>query len=55
MGGVGRRVSIPILVSALLLLALAAWAAPLNAGPPMLASVTNPLAGCPPDEAVGLR
>ena len=44
-----RRVSIPVLVGALLLLAPVGWAAPLNAGPPILASGTNPLAACPPD------
>jgi hypothetical protein len=44
-----RRFSTPVLVGAVLLLASTAHAAPLNAGPPVLASVTNPLAGCPPD------
>ncbi len=44
-----HRFSIPILLGALLLLAPGAQAAPLSAGPPILASATNPLAGCPPD------
>jgi hypothetical protein len=48
-GGVVRGISVPILVGALLLFAPVAQAAPLNAGPPILASGTNPLAGCPPD------
>ena len=44
------RISIAILAGALLSLATAAAeAAPLNAGPPIEASATNPLAGCPPD------
>jgi hypothetical protein len=43
------RISIPILVGALLLLAPVGRADPLNAGPPILASGTNPLAACPPD------
>jgi hypothetical protein len=50
-GGVVRRISIPILVGAVLLVAPVAQAAPLNAGPPILASGTNPLAGCPPDSS----
>jgi hypothetical protein len=49
MEGVVRRISIPILVGALLLLAPVAWADPLDAGPPILASGENPLADCPPD------
>ena len=49
MGGVVHRFSIPILLGALFLLAPGALAAPLSAGPPILASATNPLAGCPPD------
>ena len=44
-----RRVSIPILVGAVLLLAPGAQAAPLSAGLPIEASATNPLAACPPD------
>jgi hypothetical protein len=40
---------IPILVGALLMLGSTAQAAPLSAGPPILASGTNPLAACPPD------
>ncbi len=43
------RIPIPILAAAVLLLAPAAHAAPLNASPPILASAANPLAGCPPD------
>ena len=38
-----------VLMGVLLLLASNAQAAPLNAGPPILTSATNPLAGCPPD------
>ena len=46
------RISIAILAGALFSLATAAAeAAPLNAGPPIEASATNPLAGCPPDGA----
>ena len=44
-----RRISIPVLVGAVLLLAPAAQAVPLSAGPPILASATNPLVSCPPD------
>ncbi|MGH2714385.1 MAG: hypothetical protein ACRDM7_10965 [Thermoleophilaceae bacterium] len=43
------RISVPILLGALLVLAPAAQAQPLNAGPPILASASNPLAACPPD------
>jgi hypothetical protein len=43
------RISVPILMGALLMLAPAAQATPLAAGPPILASGGNPLAGCPPD------
>jgi hypothetical protein len=44
-----RRSAISVFVGALLTLAPAAHAAPLNAGSPILASATNPLAACPPD------
>jgi hypothetical protein len=44
-----RRIPIPLIAAALVMLASATQAAPLNAGPPILASGTNPLAACPPD------
>jgi hypothetical protein len=43
------RVLISILVGALLVLVPSVEAAPLDAGPPVLASGTNPLAACAPD------
>ena len=46
----GRSVRLLMVsVGAIALLATAAQAAPLNAGPPVEVSTTNPLAGCPPD------
>jgi hypothetical protein len=44
-----RRISIVFLVTGLSTLGAAAQATPLDAGPPILASGTNPLAACPPD------
>jgi hypothetical protein len=43
------RVPISVLLLSVVLLIPSAQAAPLNAGPPILTSATNPLAGCPPD------
>ena len=46
----GRSVRLLMVsLGATALLATAAQAAPLNAGPPVEVSTTNPLAGCPPD------
>ena len=44
-----RHLEIAALVAVCLALPAAAQAVPLDAGPPVDASVLNPLAGCPPD------